>query len=116
MKNIISYDKYTKIYESKYTENVLIYLDISNNSCYLKSIFYDQELNSKLINLVLKKLGITNNSKLGKYKISINDVERLIKILESLNLTKSNTISSTGRLIFKGTITIKDIKKIKVDD
>jgi len=111
MKNIVSYKNY--INESKYIENVLIYLDISNNSCYLKSRFYDMELNSKLINVILNTLGITNAGKLGKYKIPNNRIEDVIKILERLNLVKSTIEGEIKRLVFKGIISIKDIKKIK---
>lgn len=112
MKNIISYKNY--INESKYIERVLIYLDISNSSCYFKSKFYDTELNSKLINIILEKLDITNAGKLGKYKIPNNKLEDVIKILERLNLAKSIVEGDIKRLVFKGTISIKDIKKIKI--
>lgn len=111
MKNIIKYEDY--ICESKYSENVLIYLDISNNSCYLKSKFYDIELNSKLLNALSKKLNINNTGKLSKYKIPLEDIDKAIIFLEKVGLKKETLDNSIKRIIFKGTITIKDIKKIK---
>ena len=89
------------IFESELSNNKLIFIS-------LISIYGIGKYNSQLI---CKKIGFSNNLKIKD--LSKEQINELIKIIDSLNLLLSNDLRKSRQLILKNFITMKSYKGLR---
>jgi hypothetical protein len=106
---------FTSFNESKYEEKISIIIEAGEGSTFIKSKFYDLEINRKLMMVLNDKFNLNFGSNIKyKHKIDGSIVSEVSDFLVSLglNITEYKTTDRI-KLTFDGRLTLKDIRKAK---